>query len=82
VYKRQAEGLDRQLVEAALTVLPERERRIVELRFFEEKSQSEIADEMGMSQMHVSRLLRRSFKDMRAHLAGDDGDGDTSDPAG
>ena len=46
--------------------LPEREQEIVRLRFYEELSQSEIADRVGISQMHVSRLLRRSFEQMRA----------------
>jgi len=41
--------------------LPERERRIVELRFTEELSQTEIGARLGISQMHVSRLLRRSL---------------------
>lgn len=58
----------RQLVRDLLERLPERERRIVELRFFHEKSQSEIADEVGISQMHVSRLLRRSFEELRGWL--------------
>lgn len=41
--------------------LPDRERRIVELRFGEELSQTEIGARLGISQMHVSRLLRRSL---------------------
>lgn len=45
--------------------LPERQQEIIRLRFFEEKSQSEIADQIGVSQMHVSRLLKRSFEQMR-----------------
>ena len=45
--------------------LPEREREIVTLRFFDELSQAEIAEQVGISQMHVSRLLRRSFEQMR-----------------
>ena len=45
--------------------LPERERQIVWLRFYEERSQSDIAEQVGISQMHVSRLLRRSFEQMR-----------------
>ncbi len=48
--------------------LPEREREIVSLRFYEELSQLEIAERVGISQMHVSRLLRRSFEQMRAWL--------------
>ncbi|MBA3288592.1 MAG: SigB/SigF/SigG family RNA polymerase sigma factor [Acidimicrobiia bacterium] len=51
--------------------LPEREREIVRLRFYEELSQSEIAKRVGISQMHVSRLLRRSFEQMR-RSAGDE----------
>ena len=50
-----------------------REREIVRLRFYEELSQSEIAERIGISQMHVSRLLRRSFEQMRGH-GGDDVD--------
>jgi RNA polymerase sigma-B factor len=49
-----------------LNVLPERERRIVELRFFESLTQSEIAERVGVSQMHVSRLLTRSLERLRA----------------
>jgi RNA polymerase sigma-B factor len=49
-----------------LDVLPERERRIVELRFFDSLTQSEIAERVGVSQMHVSRLLTRSLERLRA----------------
>lgn len=55
----------RDMVRALLDRLPDREREIVSLRFFEELSQSEIAERMGISQMHVSRLLRSSFERMR-----------------
>jgi RNA polymerase sigma-B factor len=51
--------------------LPEREREIVRLRFYEERSQSDIAAQVGVSQMHVSRLLRRSFEQMREWATGD-----------
>ncbi len=56
---------DIDMVEQLMRRLPEREREIVRLRFYEELSQSEIADRVGISQMHVSRLLRRSFEQMR-----------------
>lgn len=59
----------RVVLERALDALPERERRIVELRFFEERTQSEIAREVGISQMHVSRLLARVLARMREEIA-------------
>lgn len=49
-----------------LLALPERERRILYLRFFEEMTQSEIAEVVGISQMHVSRLLTRALDKLRA----------------
>jgi RNA polymerase sigma-B factor len=42
-----------------------RERRIIVLRFFGDRTQSEIADELGISQMHVSRLLSRALDSLR-----------------
>lgn len=61
---------DHDVISQLLQRLPEREREIVELRFFEELSQAEIADRVGLSQMHVSRLLRRSFEQMRQFAGG------------
>ena len=49
---------------AAIERLPERERRILYLRFFEDRSQAEIAEMVGVSQMHVSRLIRRSLEQL------------------
>jgi RNA polymerase sigma-B factor len=49
-----------------LARLPRRERRILHLRFAEGLTQSEIADRVGLSQMHVSRLLSRSLAELRA----------------
>jgi len=48
--------------------LPDREQRIVLLRFADELSQDEIATRVGISQMHVSRLLRRALARLRAGL--------------
>lgn len=59
---------DESLVSAGLAALDERERRIVELRFFDEMTQSQIAAELGISQMHVSRLLRRALGTMRGRI--------------
>lgn len=50
--------------------LPARERAILHLRFFEGLTQSEIADRVGISQMHVSRLIRNSLDKMRSDLEG------------
>ena len=58
---------DREAVQRLLAKLPERERRIVYLRFFEEMSQSAIAAEVGVSQMQVSRLLRASLETLGRH---------------
>ncbi len=63
-----AEVEDGTLVAAGLDALDERERRIVEMRFFDEMTQSQIASEIGISQMHVSRLLRRSLAIMRGRI--------------
>jgi RNA polymerase sigma-B factor len=52
---------DRLLVRQLLDTLPDRERQIVELRFYGGLSQSEIAERVGVSQVHVSRLLRSSL---------------------
>jgi RNA polymerase sigma-B factor len=53
-------------VTAALAELPERERLILHMRFVEDLTQTEIAAQIGVSQMQVSRLLRRSLDQLRA----------------
>ena len=55
---------DRVLVERLVATLEPREAEIVKLRFYDELTQTEIADRVGISQMHVSRLLRRSLDAM------------------
>jgi RNA polymerase sigma-B factor len=65
----------RVLLEAGWASLDERERRLLTLRYEEDRSQSEIARELGLSQAHVSRLLRATLDRLRAELgeaAGDD----------
>jgi RNA polymerase sigma-B factor len=52
--------------------LPERERRMVEMRFFRNMTQTEIAEQLGISQMHVSRLLTRTLADLREQLVNAD----------
>jgi RNA polymerase sigma-B factor len=58
----------RVLLERLLEELPDRERTIVRLRFFEDMTQTEIAQEVGISQMHVSRLLARTLVQLRDRL--------------
>ena len=58
-------AMEADVVGRLLSRLPERERRIVQLRFYEQLSQAEIAAAVGVSQMQVSRLLRASFERMR-----------------
>jgi RNA polymerase sigma-B factor len=53
-------------VEGAMVGIPARERLILRLRFFEDLTQTEIAGRVGVSQMQVSRLLRRSLARLRA----------------
>jgi RNA polymerase sigma-B factor len=53
-------------------VLDERERKILHLRFFEGLTQSQIAQQVGISQMHVSRLIRRSLEKIREEIAVDE----------
>jgi RNA polymerase sigma-B factor len=48
--------------------LTERDRRILYLRFFEERTQEQIGEEIGVTQMQVSRLLRRILRDLRTEL--------------
>jgi RNA polymerase sigma-B factor len=64
---------DRGAVRAALRILPLRERRILHMRFVEDMTQAEIARRVGVSQMQVSRLLRRSLQQLRDAAEGDEG---------
>ncbi|CAN5222149.1 N/A [soil metagenome] len=62
---------DRAVLAPGLRVLDERERKILHLRFYDGLTQSQIAQQVGISQMHVSRLIRRSLEKMRAEIATD-----------
>jgi RNA polymerase sigma-B factor len=63
-----ADFVDRKALRPLILALPDRERTILALRFFEEKTQSQIAEQLGMSQMHVSRLLARILAQLRCEL--------------
>jgi RNA polymerase sigma-B factor len=58
----------RALLASAWPALDERERRVLELRFFAELSQAEIARALGMSQVQVSRLVTRALEKMRSGI--------------
>jgi RNA polymerase sigma-B factor len=65
----------------ALAVLSVRDRRLIALRFFEDMSQAQIAVEIGVSQMHVSRLLTQALAQLRAGMLDEDA-GDNTLAAG
>jgi RNA polymerase sigma-B factor len=61
----------RESLRPLLSKLPERERQILLLRFFGELTQSQIAEQVGISQMHVSRLLAKTLTQLRSDLLED-----------
>jgi RNA polymerase sigma-B factor len=65
---------ERALLAPALAALPVRERSILRMRFVEGLTQSEIATAVGVSQMHVSRLLSASLEQLRLHIGNDAGE--------
>jgi RNA polymerase sigma-B factor len=66
------EGVEyRESLKPLLEQLPPREKRILLLRFFANMTQSQIAAELGISQMHVSRLITRTLAQLRESLLAD-----------
>ena len=63
---------DRAVLAPGFRVLDERERMILHLRFFKGLTQSQIAQQVGISQMHVSRLIRRSLEKIREEIASEE----------
>lgn len=59
---------DFQALAPAMDTLTERERFVVHLRFVEERTQSEIGETLGVSQMQVSRILRRILTKLRTGM--------------
>ncbi len=62
------ELLNRMALEELLGALGENERKLIEMRYFEEKTQMEIAKEMGISQVQVSRMEKKILLRMRGYL--------------
>ena len=63
---------DRAVLAPGFKVLDDRERKILHLRFFRGMTQSQIAEQIGISQMHVSRLIRRSLEKIRDEIAAEE----------
>ena len=59
---------NRELLESGLQALDERERQIIRLRFVDGLTQSQIAIEVGISQMHVSRLIRKALEKLNDEI--------------
>lgn len=63
---------DRETLRPLLAQLPPRQRTILALRFFHQLTQAQIGEQVGLSQMHVSRLLRRILAFLRQGMASAD----------
>jgi RNA polymerase sigma-B factor len=72
---------DREAAKAGLEHLPERERTILYMRFFEDMTQSRIAEHFGISQMHVSRLIHTSCQRVREEATRDGEQGEDTQAA-
>jgi RNA polymerase sigma-B factor len=59
----------RESIRPLIDRLPPREKQILLLRFFRQMTQSQIAEEVGISQMHVSRLLTRTLAELRESIS-------------
>jgi RNA polymerase sigma-B factor len=59
---------DRESVRSLLAALPRREQKVLYLRYFGAMTQRQIADSIGVSQMHVSRILDRTLRDLRTQV--------------
>ena len=66
----QEEWLDRMLLRSAIEALPERDRKIIILRYFRDMTQSEVAEKIGVSQVQVSRIENKIIKEFREKLSG------------
>lgn len=67
---RQEDMIDNLLLHTAIESLPERDRKIIFLRYFRDMTQSEVAEKIGVSQVQVSRIESRIIKEFRDKLTG------------
>jgi RNA polymerase sigma-B factor len=69
IEDRDLEGIaDREALRQALRTLPQRLRDLLSLRFVDNLTQAQIASKVGVSQMHVSRLINRALSTLRGHM--------------
>lgn len=66
----QEDWLDKMLLRGEIEKLPERERKIIMLRYFRDMTQSEVAEKIGVSQVQVSRIENKIIKEFREKLIG------------
>ena len=66
----QDDWLDKMLLKSEIEALPERERMIIVLRYFRDMTQSEVAEQIGVSQVQVSRIENRIIKEFKGKLTG------------
>ena len=66
----QDDWLDKMLLKGAIDGLPERDRKVIILRYFRDMTQSEVAEKIGVSQVQVSRIENRIIKEFREKLTG------------
>ena len=65
----QDEMIERMLLKTAIEKLPERERKIVFLRYFRDMTQSEVARRIGVSQVQISRIENKIMQDFKRELS-------------
>lgn len=70
VEDNQDDWLDKMLLRGAIDSLPERDKKIIVLRYFRDMTQSEVAEKIGVSQVQVSRIENRIIKEFREKLIG------------
>lgn len=63
------DSLDKMLIKDTITTLPDREKKIIILRYFRDKTQSEVAKEMGVSQVQVSRIENKILQKLKEKIA-------------
>ena len=69
--EREDENIDKMLLKDLIEDLPEREKKVIFLRYFRDKTQSEIAQELGVSQVQVSRIENKVLQKLKDGMNND-----------